>query len=253
MNLFADAFAWLLDPANWDGPDGIGVLLLQHLLITFGVVAIACGIGIPLGMIVGHTGRGREVVVALSGGLRALPSLGVLTLVALWLGIGVAGPAVALVVLAVPSVLAGTYSAIESVDRRTVDAARGMGMTERQIILGVETPIGLPTLIGGVRSAVLQVVATATLAAYVGAGGLGGILFLGLKTGDYTLMLAASILVIALALVLDGLFAILQRIVVPAGVRASRSGTTRGRPTRRPATTGSPAPAGSSATEGKHH
>ncbi|WP_353809788.1 ABC transporter permease [Agromyces sp. SYSU T00194] len=244
MNLFAEAFAWLLDPANWEGPSGIGVLLAQHVVITFGVVAIACGIGIPLGMLVGHTGRGREVVVTLSGGLRALPSLGVLTLVALWLGIGVAGPAVALVVLAVPSVLAGTYSAIEAVDRRTVDAARGMGMTERQIILGVETPIGLPTLIGGVRTAVLQVVATATLAAYVGAGGLGSILFLGLKTGDYTLMLASSMLVIALALVLDGVFALLQRIVVPAGVRATRSDDLRGRSTRRAATTGQPATEG---------
>ncbi|WP_127793278.1 ABC transporter permease [Agromyces sp. LHK192] len=223
MNVFAEAFAWLFDPANWAGPDGIGAQLAYHLVFSVAVVAVACVVALPIGAYVGHTGRGRESAVLVSGGLRALPTLGLLTLVALAVGIGAVAPFIALVVLALPSVLAGAYAGIGAVDRRTVDAARAMGMRESQIVLGVELPLALPTIIGGIRAAMLQVVATATLAAYVGAGGLGTYLFLGLKTRDYAVMLGSSILIIALALALDGVFAIVQRLVVPEGVRAGRT------------------------------
>lgn len=233
MTLFAEALAWLLDPANWAGTAGIGAQLAFHLVFSLCVVAAASVIALPAGVLVGHTGRGREAAVLTSGGLRALPTLGVLTLVALAVGIGIVAPFVALVVLALPSVLAGAYAGVGAVDRRTVDAARAMGMTERQIIGKVELPIAMPTLIGGVRAAVLQVVATATLAAYTGGPGLGTFLFLGLKTRDYALMLGASLLIIALALVLDGVFALVQRLVVPEGVRLGRSATNlRSRPSR---------------------
>ncbi|WP_394552127.1 ABC transporter permease [Agromyces sp. MMS24-JH15] len=222
MSLFAEAFAWLADPANWEGPGGIAARLAFHVVFSLAVVVGAVVVALPLGMLVGHTGRGREAAVLVSGGLRALPTLGLLTLVALWLGVVVQAPYLALLVLAVPSVLAGAYVGIGGVDRRVVDAARGVGMTETQIVLRVETPLGMPTMIGGVRAAVLQVVATATLAAYIGAGGLGHYIFLGQKTRDYPMMLGASILIIALALVFDGVFAIVQRLVVPAGVHAVR-------------------------------
>ncbi|MGR2753538.1 ABC transporter permease [Agromyces arachidis] len=242
MSLFADAFAWILDPANWSGPDGIGAQLWFHLVFSLAVVAGAAVIALPIGAFVGHTGRGREAAVTISGGMRALPTLGVLTIIALALGVVLIAPYIALVILAIPPVLAGAYAGIGAVDRRTVDAARAMGMTELQIVGRVEFPIALPTIMGGIRSAVLQVVATATLAAYVGGPGLGTYLFLGIQTRDYPLMLGASILVIALALVLDAVFAGLQRLVVPAGVRAARGGERlRLRPARPQAVEGAPA------------
>ena len=221
MNLIVEGFAWIFDPAHHGGDAGIGTRVLQHLGITLVVMLIASVIAIPLGYGIGHTGRGRSVVVALSGGVRALPTLGLITLIALSVGIGFAAPVIALVILAVPSILAGAYSGFEAVDRRTIDAARAVGMTEWQIVARVEIPLGLPLLIGGLRSATLQVIATATLADYVGAGGLGRYIFSGQATNDYPQMLAGSILVIALALVSEGLFSILQRAVVPAGVVAA--------------------------------
>lgn len=213
MNLLSEAIDWLSDPANQSGPDGIWARLLEHVWYTALIVAIAALIAIPLGYLVAHTGRGRGLVVVTSGAARALPTLGVITLIALWLGIGLLAPLIALVVLAIPSVLAGAYAGVEAVDRRTVDAARALGMSEWQILRQVEIPLGLPLLLGGLRAATLQVVATATLAAYVGAGGLGRFLFLGLKTQDYPMMLAASLLVVALALVLDLIFELLERRV----------------------------------------
>ncbi|MGX5697265.1 ABC transporter permease [Agromyces soli] len=223
MNYFVEAIAWVLDPANWGGPSGIAVRLTQHLAISAIVLLLASAIALPIGMLIGHTGRGKHAAVMVSGGLRALPTLGVLTLFGLWLGIGLRAPVLALLILAIPPLLAGAYAGFESVDRRTIDAARAMGMRERQIIGRVELPIGLPILVGGVRSAALQIIATATLAAYIADEGLGRFLFEGLKTRDYAEMLGGSLLVIALALVVDGAFALVQRFVVPTGVRLARA------------------------------
>ena len=212
MNYFSQAIAWITDPANASGPNGVWARSWEHLWYTVLAVVLASVIAIPLGYLVGHTGRGRGLVVASSGAARALPTLGVVTLVGLVLGVGLIAPMVALVLLAVPSVLAGAYAGIEAIDPRTVDAARAMGMSEWQVLTRVEVPLGLPLLIGGLRSATLQVVATATLAAYVGAGGLGRFLFLGLKTQDYPQMLAAAMLVVVLALILEGVFEISERV-----------------------------------------
>lgn len=212
MNYFSQAIAWIADPAHASGPNGVWARSWEHLWYTILAVVLASVIAIPLGYLVGHTGRGRGLVVASSGAARALPTLGVVTLVGLVLGVGLIAPMVALVLLAVPSVLAGAYAGIEAIDPRTVDAARAMGMSEWQILTRVEMPLGLPLLIGGLRSATLQVVATATLAAYVGAGGLGRFLFLGLKTQDYPQMLAAALLVVVLALILEGVFEISERV-----------------------------------------
>lgn len=222
MKYLTDAVAWLLDPARWPGADGLGVRLLEHLAHSGLGVLLACLVGIPAGWWVGHTRRGRGLAVGLAGAARALPTLGLVTLLGILLGIGLLGPMVAFVVLALPSVLAGAYAGVESVDPVAVDAARAAGMTEAQVLTKVEIPLGAPLLVGGVRSAVLQVIATATLAAYVGAGGLGRVLFLGLKTQDYPQMLAASLLVVALALVCDVAFGLLQRAATPHGVRLTR-------------------------------
>ncbi|MFB9310061.1 osmoprotectant transport system permease protein [Agromyces hippuratus] len=240
MNLLLEGIAWILDPANWAGAGSIPERIAQHLAISATVLVISAVIALPIGMLVGHTGRGKELVVTVSGGLRALPTLGLLTLLALWLGIGLQAPIIALVVLALPPLLAGAYSGLESVDRRTVDAARAMGMREGQIIGKVEVPLGMPIIVGGIRSATLQIIATATLAAYIADDGLGRFIFAGLKTRDYAEMLGGSILVILLALAIDGLFAIIQRLVVPAGVRATRTRELRSRPPRPRAAVGRP-------------
>lgn len=240
MSLFLDALAWLSDPANWSGPGSIPQRIAEHLWISFVVLVIASVIALPVGMGVGHTGRGREPAVRVSGGLRALPTLGVLTLFGLWLGIGLSAPILALVILAIPPLLAGAYAGFESVDRRTIDAARAMGMRELQIVGKVELPLSLPIVVGGIRSATLQIIATATLAAYVADFGLGRFIFEGLKIRNYGEMLGGSILVIILALVIDGCFAVTQRLVVPAGVRAARSTELRSGPPRPRAVVGQP-------------
>lgn len=219
MNHIAEALRWIADSANWGGPTGIRTMLWEHVWYSLLALLLASVIAVPLGWTVGHLGRGRGLVVGLTGAARALPTLGVLTLVALMLGIGLTAPMIAFVVLAVPSVLAGAYAGIQAADRVAVDAARANGMTEWQILTRVEVPLGLPVLVGGLRSAMLQVIATATLAAYVGVGGLGRLMFLGLKTRDYALMLAGSLLVIALAVIFELIFALTQRLLTPVHLR----------------------------------
>lgn len=219
MNHLAAAVAYILDPANWTGPMGIARLLGQHAAYSLSGVAVAALIGLPLGWWVGHTGRARALAVSAAGAVRALPTLGLVTLLGLVLGVGLGAPMIAFIVLALPSVLAGAYTGVEAADPIAVDGARACGMSEAAVLGRVEIPLGAPQLVGGLRSASLQVIATATLAAYTGAGGLGRLMFLGLKTQDYAMMLASALLVIALALVSEAGFGLVQRAVAPPGAR----------------------------------
>lgn len=230
MTLVLDALAWLFSPERLTGANAIPARLLEHLFYTGVSVLLAAVIAIPIGYLIGHTGRGRELAVGISGAARALPSFGLLLVVVLIVGTTRAPLAavVAFVLLAIPSVLAGAYSGIEAIDRRTIDAARAQGMTEWQILLRVEMPLGLPLLLGGLRNAALQVVATATLAAYIGLGGLGIYIFRGIPLRRYDEMLGGAILIVLLALVVDGVFALLQRISVPRGITAGARTRTRG-------------------------
>ncbi|HEV7950243.1 MAG TPA: ABC transporter permease [Glaciihabitans sp.] len=227
MNFFAEAMAYILDPANWGGVNGLDTRIIEHVFISLIVLAIAVAIAVPVGYLIGHTGKGSGFVVALSGAVRALPTLGLLILLALNLSVGLTAPVIALVVLAVPSILAGAYAGFHAIDRRTIDAARAVGMTEWQIVTKVEMPLGLPLLMGGIRSAALQVVATATLADYVGGGGLGRPILEGLQIGNYAQMLAGSVLVVLLAIVFELIFSALQKLVTPAGVTPPRLTSTR--------------------------
>ncbi len=243
MTLFVEAFAWIV--ANL-GPAGEGELwtrLGEHVLYTLVSVVIAAAIAIPAGYLIGHTGRGREIAVAISGAARALPSFGLILFFVLLLGtfgvgLGVrvaAGSYIAFVILAIPSILAGAYAGLEAIDRSTISAARAIGMTEWQILWKVEVPLGLPLLIGGLRSATLQVVATATLAAYVNLGGLGFDIIQGLPLRRYDQMLGAALLVVALAFALDALFGLAAQIterIIPDGRSAPRSQPRRTRPLR---------------------
>jgi osmoprotectant transport system permease protein len=211
MILLHEALTWLVDPTQWAGPTGIAQRLFEHLLVTVGVVLIGATIALPIGTAVGHTHRGRTLVTAVAGAARAIPSLGLLTILGLALGIGLQAPVLALVVLAIPSLLAGAYAGVENVSPATVDAARSSGMSEMQIILWVEPPLAAPIILGGLRAATLQVVATATLAAYVADVGLGRFLYAGLKTRDYPQMLAGAVLLMILALLLEIMLSAVQR------------------------------------------
>lgn len=221
MNLLGDALSWIAAAEQWQGPRAIYRLLLQHLTFTVLAVLIAAAIAVPAGWAIGHTGRGREIAVALSGAARAVPSFGLLILLVLVFGVLHKPEAamVTFVLLAIPSLLAGAYTGFENIDRATVGAARAVGMSEWQILWRVEVPLGLPLLAGGLRSATLQVVATVTIAAYVNLGGLGLPIITGLALRRYDMVLGGAILVAALALLLDGLLAVVQRTVVPIGVR----------------------------------
>jgi osmoprotectant transport system permease protein len=214
MSLIDDTIDWFADGSHWTGEDGVPVRMVEHLGYSALTVGIAAAAAIPLGLWIGHTGRMRGAAVAFTGSMRAMPTLGLLTWLVLLIGVGLSGPILALVVLAIPPLLAGAYSGLEAVDRQTIDAARAVGMTEWQILRKVEIPLALPILIGGIRSAVLQVVATATVAAYVGLGGLGRYLIDGLALSDYPRMVSGSILVIVLALALDAVFVGVQKIAL---------------------------------------
>jgi osmoprotectant transport system permease protein len=225
VNLFAEALALLLDASRWAGATGYGTRLLEHLGYTALAMAVAAVIAVPAGLYIGHTGRGRNVAVAFSGGLRALPTLGVLVLLGLLFGIGLTGPILTFSLLGIPPLLAGVYSGVQAVDRSAIDAARAVGMTETQILGRVEIPLALPLMISGFRAATLQIISTVTLGAYLGLGGLGRDIFTGLTTRNFPLLLASAILVTALALVVDAVFAIVQRAVVPRGVVAASGRT----------------------------
>jgi osmoprotectant transport system permease protein len=214
-------FSYLFDPENWVGAQGIPARLVEHIGYTALTLLIAVVIAVPLGAYIGHTGRGGFVVVGLANGLRALPTLGLLVLIVGAIGLGLLGPITALVILAVPPILAGTYAGVRNVDSAVVDAARGMGMREREVLFGVELPNALPLIIGGIRSSVLQVISTATIAAYVALGGLGRFIIDGLALRDYPKMVAGSVLVALLAIAADLLLAGLQKLLVSPGLRVA--------------------------------
>ncbi len=210
------------DPTNWSGANGIPQLTAFHLYLTVLAVALGAVIAIPLGAFIGHTGKGGFLVVGVANGFRALPELGLLTLFVVLIGLGVLPVTLALVVLAIPPFLAGTYAGINNVDASVTDAARGMGMREWSVLFRVELPIALPLILSGLRTAVLQVIATATIAAYVGTDSLGYFIFQGESSRDYTTMLGGAVLIAALALIVEGLLALVQHFVVSPGLRTVR-------------------------------
>jgi osmoprotectant transport system permease protein len=220
-----DVVGWLTDASHWQGDEGALLRTWEHVKYSAIALLVASVIAVPLGLWVGHTGRGRFLAINLTGGLRAVPSLGLLFAALMILGPRIDGdlavlvPAeLVLVVLAIPPILAGAYAGVEQVEPAARDAARGMGMRGSEILFQVEVPCALPLIASGLRSAALQVIATATLAATVGLGGLGRYLIDGLSVRDYTQMASGAVLVAALALVVDLLAAALQRVVVSPGV-----------------------------------
>ena len=217
-------FAYLLDGASWSWADSSSIphLLLQHVQYTLVTLVISAAIALPIGLLIGHTNRGAFLAINIGNAGRSLPTFGLLSLMVTLVGIGTAPVLVALVVLAVPPILAATYAGIRSVDRSAVDAAIGMGMRPTQVLFRAEVPMALPLIVSGLRSSLLQVCATATVAAYVGLGGLGRLLVDGLSVNEYDRVFAGAVLVALLAISLDLTGAAAERAVVSPGVRAAR-------------------------------
>jgi osmoprotectant transport system permease protein len=225
MNLFEQAIAWIFSPDRLGDNSPLPELIAQHLYFTLISVAVAALIAIPVGYYIGHTGRGRNFAIGISGAARAVPSFGLILLLVIVMGVTAKTEAaiIAFVLLAIPSILAGAYAGIESIDPVVIDAARASGMTEWQILWKVEIPLGSLLLLGGVRAAVLQVVATVVLAAYIGLGSLGLPILQGLALRRFDEMLGAALVIMALAIALDLLLAFAQRVLVPRGVISARS------------------------------
>lgn len=214
---------WLTDGAQWSGPTGIPARLGEHLTLTAASVAIAAAIALPVGIWLGHVGRGGALAVSVAGGLRAVPTFAVLVLLAIGpLGIGDRTTIIALVVFAVAPLVTNSYVGVHEVDPGAKEAARGMGMGGGQLLWRVELPLALPMIMLGIRLAAVQVVATATLAALIGGGGLGRFVVNGLAQHDQPQVVGGAILVAALALVIDGLLLGVSRLVVPTGVTRQR-------------------------------
>jgi osmoprotectant transport system permease protein len=211
--------SYLTTISNWSRPDGILHRLVQHLAYSGETLLIALAVALPLGLVTGHAKRGGAVLSLLSNASRALPTLGLLTLFAILIGVGIDAALFPLVFLAIPSILVNTNVGVRGVDPTLVDAAEGMGLTPRQVLGRVEIPVALPLIILGLRTATLQVVSTATIAAYVGLGGLGRFIIDGQASHNSAELGAGAVVVAALAIFIEALFLVGQRLVVSPGVR----------------------------------
>jgi len=241
MNQFVDGIRWIFTPANWDTVNfqaGIRSQLLYHIELSAISLLVAAAIAIPVGLLVGHKRRGQFLATSLANIGRAIPSFGLVVLVFIAVGniwpslqLSMLPTAVALVLLAIPPILTNTYVGIQNVDPGTVEAARGMGMNERQVLLELEFPLAAPLIMAGLRTSAVTVVATATLAGFVGGGGLGAFLYSGFaQRGQEEILIGGAILVAVLAILTEVTFAGLEKLVTP------RTRTRQSRRTRDPFT-----------------
>jgi osmoprotectant transport system permease protein len=231
MDFLGAVLAWFGDPDNWTGPGGIPNRMWEHIQLTAITVVAACLLAIPIALWMGHTRRGGFIAVSIVNIGRAMPSFGILALALPFTialanrfdfissGLGFLPTFVALFLLAIPPIFTNTYTAVREVDRGLVEAARGMGLSERQILGGIELPVASPLILASVRVATVQVIATATLAALVAWGGLGRYIIDGFAQQDNVEVVAGAVLVALLAVVAELSFGLAERIVLPKGVR----------------------------------
>lgn len=225
--MIPEVVGFLTDSTHWAGPDGIPTRLAEHLQYCALALAIALLIGLPIGLLIGHTGKGTALVAGMANSLRALPTIGLLIFFVVLISPHIQGKGeaaflipseIVLVLLAIPSILSNTYAGVQNVDSAARDAAAGMGMTGSQVLFKVELPCALPLIVSGFRSAALQVISTATVAAYVSLGGLGRFVFDGQAQQDYAQMASGALLVAALAMLADLVLALAQRGIVSPGI-----------------------------------
>jgi len=232
MDLLAKVAAWFANPSTWSGPDGIPIRLLEHVGISAVSLLIAGAIALPIGLAIGHTGRGAGFAINLANLGRAIPSLAAIGIVVPFtqaldpeLGFSLYPTVIGMVVLAIPPILVNAYAGIAEVDRDLVESARGMGLREREILRGVEIPVAMPVLFAGIRSAAVQVIATATLGAIYAFGGLGRYIVDGVAQNDNGKLFGGVILVAALALAAEASLSILQGVLTSPGLRRAEPST----------------------------
>ena len=221
MEIVGEVVAWFTDPAKWTGINGIPNRTFEHVWLSALTVAVGAAVALPVGLAIGHTGRGAFLAVSVANIGRALPSYALLLIFFTFFGVGFATAFPALLVLTIPPILTSTYVAVTEVDRDMVEAGRGMGMTEVQLLRRVELPMALPVIIAGVRIAAVQVVATATLAALVGGGALGRFIVDGFGLQRYDQLVGGAVLVAILALLTERSFTLLERRVISPGLRSA--------------------------------
>jgi osmoprotectant transport system permease protein len=219
MSFFSFAWQWLSVSGHWSGANGVPARLIEHAEYTVLAMLIAAAIGLPIGVLIGHFGRGGFTLISIANIWRSLPTLGLLVLAFMETGGASWAWLIPLVALAIPPILVTTYEGVLGVDADLKDAARGMGMTQRQALFKVEVPVALPLILLGLRTAAIQVVATATIAAYISLGGFGRYIIDGLATNNYPLVAAGAACVVVLALVVQFLFSGVSRATVSAGIR----------------------------------
>lgn len=230
MEFLGQVVGWFTDPVNWSGKDGVPVRLGEHLVLSVIPVLLAVAVALPVGLYVGHTGRGSRLAVNIANVGRAVPTLAILIIAFMLLSrplvdLGLRGEAseaaaiVAMFFLALPPIVTNTYVGLAEVDRDLLEAARGMGMTGGQVLLRVELPVALPVVLAGIRTAAVQVVATATLGAVVATGGFGRYLIDGIAQLKYEEMFAGAVLVAALSILTELGFAWLERRTLSPGLR----------------------------------
>jgi osmoprotectant transport system permease protein len=219
MSFLTFAWDWLKSPHQWQGNDAIPLRVLQHLGYSGLSLLIAALIAVPIGLLIGHYGRGGFVAVNVTNVWRAIPTLGLLILVVVLLGLNVFAWLIPLVALAIPPILINTYEGVAGVDPDLKDAARGMGMTQWQLLVKVEVPVAIPLIFLGLRTAAIFVVATATIAAEIGVGGLGRYIIDGLAANNYGEVAGGAAVIVVLALLVQLAFTGLRRLATPAGLR----------------------------------
>ncbi len=231
-----DVINWFLDPANWAGQSGIPSRLLEHVSLCGASLLAAALIGLPIGMYIGHTGRFANVVINIANIGRAIPSYAVIIIVLPFslqlspdLGLNIIPTFVAMTLLAIPPILVTTYAGIREVDPDLVEAARGMGLREAQILTRLEVPLATPVIVGGFRTATLQVIATATIGAILGGGGLGRFVVDGFHNPGLPAQLYGGVILVAgLAIGMDLLLAAVQRWITPRALRGELGGGSNG-------------------------
>lgn len=222
MSIFDLVVEWLSLPTTWAGSESIPTRIGEHFLYSGLALAIAAIIAIPLGLYLGHYRTGGVIVLATANSIRALPTLGLLTLVVILAGVGLVPPLIALVILAIPPMLVNAYEGIQAVDPVVADAAKGVGMKGREVLWGVELPVAIPIILLGVRLAAIQVISAATIAAYVGLGGLGRYIFDGMGRREFGQVAGGSLIIALCAIGVEVLFLVLTWILTSPGVRQRR-------------------------------
>jgi osmoprotectant transport system permease protein len=224
MHFAAEVVRWFADPAHWHGADGVPMRVFEHLELSVLAMALATAVAIPAGVLLGHSRRGGLLAISVVNIGRAIPSFAIVAValpitISLGLGLGFWPTFLAVFLLALPPMFTNAYTGIRGVDPQIVDAARGMGLRERELLLGVELPLGAPVIMAAVRVSAVQIVATVPLGALVGWGGLGRYIIDGLAQFDMPQVFAGALLVAVLAVLTEVGLGLAERVVLPAGVR----------------------------------